>query len=112
MKLSEQITTDLMTKCADDVSRVLTRTMSIAPRPYLPIFMNAGAVCAGMMAAELHHLGGGERNPGDVPDAECILLAGLLIARAGISGTDPIGDAYKDFAALKAAGRLALGKAP
>jgi hypothetical protein len=93
------ITKDLMQKLADDVNAALYRTLAIAPQPHLPIAMCGGAPLVAMMGALL------DTDPGPTPDPDCLLLAGLLLARAGIRGHDAIDQAYKDFEALKAAGR-------
>lgn len=95
----QQITRDLMAKAADDIGAILRRTIAIAPEPHLPIAMSAGASVVGLLAALLDT----EKKP--TPDPDCVLLAGLLIARCGIGGGDPVGAAYEDFDALKKAGR-------
>jgi hypothetical protein len=100
--VNEQIVQDLMTKIGDDVVAVLRRTLSIAPKPHLPIAMSAGASVIAFVACLL------DTDPKPTPDPECVLLAGLLIARTGLGGADPIGEAFKDFDALKVAGRAAL----
>lgn len=105
--MNEQITRDLMTKVADDVSAVLHRVLAISPHPHMPIAVSAGASVVGLLAAMLDT----DRSP--TPDPDCVLLAGLLIARTGIGGKDPIGDAYADFQLLKEAGRtVAVSRPP
>jgi hypothetical protein len=96
---NEQITRDLVRKVGDDIGAVLRRTISIAPQPHMPIAVSAGASVVGLLAAMLDT----DKKPD--PDPDCVLLAGLLIARCGIGGSDPIGAAYSDFDALKKAGR-------
>lgn len=94
------ITKDLMHKLAEDVSAALYRVLAIAPQPHLPIAMSGAAPLIAMMGAILDT----DKKP--EPDPDCLLLAGLLLARAGgTKNHDPIGEAYKDFEALKAAGR-------
>lgn len=97
--MSEQIIRDLMTKVGDDVGAALRRTLAIAPHPHLPIAIAAGASVVGLISAMLDK----DRAPN--PDPDCVLLAGLLIARTGIGGKDPIREAYADFELLKEAGR-------
>lgn len=104
--MTEQITRDLMTKVSDDISAVLRRTLSIAPHPHMPIAVSAGASVLGFLAAMLDS----DRKPD--PDPDCVLLAGLLIARTGIGGKDPIGAAYADFQLLKDAGRTVAVSRP
>lgn len=94
------ITKDLMHKLAEDVSAAMYRTLAIAPQPHLPIAMSGAAPLLAMMGALI------DTDPKKEPDPDCLLLAGLLLARAGgARNHDPIGEAYKDFEALKAAGR-------
>lgn len=107
----DQITRDLMRKVSDDVIGALRRVMSIAPAPHLPIAVSAGGAAIGFVSAALQYMTN-DRQPGDPPDPECILLAGLLCARMGIGGDDPIGAAYADMKALTDAGRLALKDSP
>lgn len=90
---------DLMTKVGDDVGAAMRRTLAIAPQPHLPIAIAAGASVIALIAFLLDT----ERSPD--PDPDCVLLAGPLIARTGIGGKDPIGEAYADFDLLKNAGR-------
>lgn len=99
---SETITRDLMRKLADDVTSAMLRTMALADeRSRLPITISAGAACVGIIAGVLNRSAGGET--GLAPDPDCVLLAGLLVARSGIGGDDPIADAYRDLELLKAA---------
>ncbi len=99
------ITRDLMKKLGDDISGYMLRTLSLAePRQQLPIGISAGAACVGMIAAILNKYAEGEA--GQPPDPECVLLAGLLVARTGIGGDDPIGAAYRDLETLKAAAEV------
>lgn len=104
--MNEQIIRDLMTKVGDDVSAALRRTLTIAPAPHLPIALAAGASVVGLIAVLL------DADPKPDPDPDCVLLAGLLIARTGIGGKDPIGDAYADFKLLKDAGRTVAVSRP
>lgn len=99
---NDTITRDLMRKLADDVSQSMLRTLSLADAPQqLPIGISAGASCIGIVAGILNAIEGKER--GTPPDRDCILLAALLVARTGIGGDDPIGDAYRDLAVLNKA---------
>lgn len=105
MKLTEAqvqhgVTVDLVRKVGDDVGAIIRRALSIAPDPHLPIAMSAGASAVAVMALLL------DTDPKPTIDPDCMLLAGLLLGRSG--GKDAVGEAYKDFAALKAAGRAAL----
>ncbi len=99
------VTEDLMTKVADDVTKTVIRTLLIAPRPLLPVAASAAAAALGIVAAELDKLAGCY-NALAGPGNDNILLAGLIVARMGMSpqAADSIGDAYKDYAALQAAG--------
>jgi hypothetical protein len=98
----EAITRDLMKKLADDVTSSMVRTLSLAgERQQLPIGIAAGASCIGIIAAMLNSAKGGAS--GQEPDPDCILLAALLVARTGIGGDDPIGDAYRDLGFLNEA---------
>jgi hypothetical protein len=98
--VTKQITKDLMAKVVDDVGSALRRVIAIAPDPHLPIAMAAGASVVAHVGILL------DADPKPTPDPECIILAGLLIARTGLGGPDPIGAAYDDFEALKKAGRI------
>lgn len=102
-----EITSDLMKKVADDVIAAVHRTLAIAPDPLLPIAVSAGAACVGIVWAMLENLSDQGRTPGAAPDPECLMLAGLIVARVGIKQEDPIGAAYKDMDALRKTGRLA-----
>lgn len=99
--VEDHITRDLMRKVSEDVSAALNRTLSIAPHPLLPIAASAGAVCVGVMAGFLEAMSPEGRAPGTAPDPDCVLLAGLLCARMGMGGDDPIAAAYADLATLK-----------
>ena len=98
----DQITRDLMLKASDDTVAVLRRVLSIAPRPWMPIATAAGSACLGFVAVELEYASAECRNAGDPPDADCVLLAGLLCAHMSIGGDDPIGAAYADLKTLSA----------
>jgi hypothetical protein len=107
--IEEAITRDLMRKLAKDVSDSMIRTLSLAgPRDQLPIGISAGASCIGIVSGILHVMEG--KDKGTKPDPDNTLLAALLIARTGIGGDDPIGDAYRDLEFLKAAHAKAEGQ--
>lgn len=98
----DYVTRDLMRKLSSDVSENMLRTISLVEnRQVLPIVVAAGASCVGIISGVLHSMAEGESQT--VPDPECILLAALLVARTGIGGDDPIGDAYRDLETIKAA---------
>lgn len=100
------VTKDLMSKVNEDVKAALNRVLNIAPEPHLPIALSAGASVLALVAILL------DSDPKPTPDPECLLLAGILMARTGMGGDDPVGDAFSDFETLRAAGRLAIsGKA-
>jgi hypothetical protein len=103
LELHEQITRDLMKKVADDVVSAMHRTLAIAPSPHLPIAASAAAAAMGIVSALLEESSPDGRVPGSTPDPDCVLLAGLLCARLGIGGADPIGEAYADLKLLTAA---------
>ncbi len=95
---------DLMSKAGEDVSRAISRVLAICPDPHLPVAIAAAAAALGAVTALLDEAAGNDMAKG--PSPENILLSGLLAARMGIAG-DGVGEAYKDFDALKAAGRIA-----
>ena len=95
---AEQITRDLITKVSDDVVAAMLRTLAIAPTPSLPVAMGAAAAALGIVAAELALAS--QKDTGGTPDSETMLLAGLLSARMGMGGPDPIGEAYDDLRIL------------
>jgi hypothetical protein len=101
-KVEDGITRDLMRKLGDDVGATIRRIIDIAPEPHLPIAMSAGASAIAVVAFLLN------TEPAPEPDPDCLLLAGLLLARTGIGDDDPIGAAYADFEVLKSAGRAHL----
>jgi hypothetical protein len=96
---------DLMSKAGDDVSRAIRRTLSICPKPHLPVALAAAAAAIGIVTSILDNMAGNDRAKG--PDHDNILLAGLLAARTAQENTDGIGDAYKDIEVLRKAGRMA-----
>lgn len=100
------VTSDLMTKVADDVIKAIIRTLSIAPNPRLPVATSAAAAALGIVAAELDKIAGCF-DPVSGPGNDNILLSGLIAARLGMlpQSADSVGDAYKDYETLKAAGR-------
>jgi Ni,Fe-hydrogenase III small subunit len=100
LDVAHLITDDLMRKVSDDVQAVLKRTLAIAPHPHLPVAVSAGAACIGVIAGLLEIMSEDGRVPGSKPDPECVLLAGLLCARMGTGGSDPIGQAYADLKTL------------
>lgn len=104
---NNQITEDLMRKIEDDVIAAMSRTLAITPAPVLPVAISGLAAALGVTAAAL-----AKANNSYVagePDPDCVLLAALLGARMGMSA-DGISEAYRDFDALKAAGRTATPK--
>lgn len=101
-KFPEYVVTDLMKKCAEDVSRAMMRTLSLFPRDQqLPIAMAAGASVIGIMSAVLDtdrdRIPEGQASP----DPQCVLLAGLLCARCSLAPNgDGISKAYADLKTL------------
>lgn len=100
------ITKDLMTKVADDVGAAIKRSAALAPNSDLPVVMAAAAAALGTLAAALDkRTGKSSRDAG--PQMEGVMLAALLTARAGLNVGEGLDAAYKDMAALRAAGRIA-----
>lgn len=103
--IDDRVINDLMKKVADDVTAAIIRTLSICPRPHLPLLTAAAAAALGVMASELDRLAGNK-----ALDPDNVLLAGLLSARMGTVTDDPTGAAYKDFAVLENAGLTGSGR--
>ncbi|SRR5258706_10343457 len=101
--MTNDITEDLMTKVADDVVRVIRRTLAIAPGPGLPIALSAVAAAIGTATALLQRMAG---DKGEEIDPECVMLVGLLGARIALDPDEGTSLAYADLNCLKSAGRL------
>lgn len=91
------VTDDLMDKIAADVKGAMRRTLALVDEP-LPVAMSGAGAAIGTLCAVLERMG--SEPPGDTPDPDCLLLAGLMAARIGQRHDDPIGQAYRDLAAL------------
>lgn len=104
METQTDVIGDLMLKAGDDVSHAIRRTLSICPKPHLPVALAAAAAALGIVTSILDSMAGNDRAKG--PDHDNILLAGLLAARTGQDNADGIGEAYKDIDALRKAGRV------
>jgi hypothetical protein len=100
--MTNDITEDLMSKVADDVTRAITRTLAIAPDPRLPIALSAVAAAIGTATALLQRMAGDAKEI----DPECVMLAGLLGARIALDPDEGTSLAYADLDCLKSAGRL------
>jgi hypothetical protein len=109
--LTSNIADDLKEKVVDDVGGALSLHLAAADSSaHMPIALAAGGVCVGLTAALLWEDAGAVQPPAE-PDPESMLLAALLLARHGQGCADAMGEAQKDFEALKAARRLSASAA-
>lgn len=96
------VTKDLIRKGSEEVGAVVSRIRSIAPAPFAPIAIAIAGGAVMPLAMELAWMAG-VRSP--KPQPLHMLLAGLLAARTGLGGENPIDQVFKDIAALQKAGR-------
>ncbi|MBO4222004.1 hypothetical protein [Bradyrhizobium neotropicale] len=99
---------DLMRKVGDDVEAAIDRVLQIAPRPFLPMLLQASAVCVSGLTVEIEGHNN-HRNPGRrLTPQELTMLSALMAGRALTEGEldSALQAAHADIVALKAGGRL------